>query len=131
MAGILTQAHMSRLEALRRVHLVLEKEPGEISLQKLDPSSRGFVDFLTVDRSFYPFFTVDADGKALPPDVRFEVQIGELMMTEDDAQQVGAIRHGQQRYRVVRGDLAEPGVYSPVGPQRFYRIHIAPLEKVA
>jgi hypothetical protein len=130
MAGILTQTHMQRLEALRRVNLVLQGEPGSISLQKLDPNTREFVDFLPIDRSFYPFFTADADGKSLPPDVRFELQIGELMLSDEDAKQVAAIQHGTQRYRVVRGDQAEPGMVPPTGPQRFYRLHIAPLEEV-
>lgn len=131
MAGILTQSHMKRLEALRRVKLELMGEPGEISLQKRDAITGAFVDFLTVDESFYPFFTRDAEGKALPPDVRYELQIGETMLSDEDAKQVAAVLHGAQRFRVVRGDQAEPGMVPPTGPQRFWRFHIAPLEEVA
>jgi hypothetical protein len=130
MAGILTQAHMQRLEAHRRVNLELQGEPGSISLQKLDSATGAYVDFLTIDRSFYPFFTSDADGKSLPPDVRYELQIGELMITEEDAKQVAAVQHGSQRFRVVRGDQAEPGIVPPTGPRRFWRFHIAALEEV-
>jgi len=131
MSGLFTQAHMQRLEAIRRVNLELQGEPGSISLQKLDPTTREFVDFLTVDKSFYPFFTGDAEGKSLPADVRYELQIGELMISDEDARQVAAIQHGTQRFRVVRGDQAEPGVVPPTGPRRFWRFHIAPLEEVA
>jgi hypothetical protein len=131
MPGILTQAHSKRLETLRRVHLELMGEPSEISLQKLDPNTRAFVDFLTIDKSFYPFFTRDADGRSLPPDVRFELQIGEEMLDPDDARQVAAVRHGTQRYRLVRGDQAEPGIVPPVGPHRFWRFHIAWWEEAA
>jgi hypothetical protein len=129
MAGILTQAHMQRLEALRRVNLELQGEPGSISLQKLDPNTREFVDFLTIDRSFYLYLTEGADGRSLPPDVQFELQIGELMITDEDARQVAAVQHGGQRYRVVRGDQAEPGMLPPTGPRRYWRFHIAPLEE--
>lgn len=129
MAGILTQAHKFRLEALRRNMVELQGDPGEISLQKLDASTRAFVDFLTVDSSFYPYFTQDADGRSLPPDVQFELQIGEEMITDAEAKQVSAIKHGTQRFRVVRGDQAEPGVLLPTGPRRYYRFHIAPLEE--
>lgn len=131
MAGILTQAHMQRLEALRRVNLELQGEPGEISLEKIDPDTREYVAFLTVDRSFYPFFRQDAEGKSLPPDVRFEAQFGELTITAEQARQTGALLHGTTRFRVVRGDQAEPGMLTPTGPHRFYRFHIAPLEVVA
>ena len=130
MAGILTQSHMSRLEALRRVHLELQGEVGEIELEEFDPDLGKFASFLTVDRSFYPFFTRDAEGKGLPPDVAFEVQIGELMITSDQAKRTAALLHGTQRYRIVRGDQAEPGVRLPMGPHRFYRFHIAWLEEV-
>jgi hypothetical protein len=129
MAGILTQAHMQRLEALRRVNLVLQGEPGSISLQKRDPNTGAFVDLMSVDRSFYPFFTQDAEGRSLPPDVQFELQIGELMLSDEDAKQVAAIQHGGQRFRVVRGDQAEPGILPPTGPRRYWRFHIAPLEE--
>lgn len=129
MAGILTKAHMQRLEALRRVNLELMGDPGEISLEKLDPTTRAFVSLLTVDRSFYPFFTLDADGRSLPPDVQFELQIGEEMIEDADARQVSAILHGTQRYRVVRGDQVEPGMLMPIGTRRYYRFHIAPLEE--
>lgn len=128
MAGILTQAHMARLEALRRNMVELMGDPCEISLQKLDPSTRAFVDFLSIDESF-AFSTIDAEGKSLPHDVQFELQIGEEMMTADDAKQCSAILHGTQRFRVVRGDQAQPGMLMPTGPRRYYRFHIAPLEE--
>ncbi len=131
MAGILTQVHMNRLETLRRIHLELEGEPGTILLEKLDSTTRAFVGFLTIHKSFYPFFTRDAEGRSLPPDVRFELQIGEEMLTDEDARQVAAVRHGTQRFRVVRGDQAEPGMVPPTGPYRFWRFHIAWLEEVA
>jgi hypothetical protein len=131
MAGILTQAHSKRLETLRRVHLELQGEPGEISLQKLDPTTRQFVDFLLIEEAFYPFFTKTTDGRSLPPDVAFELQIGETMLTDENAKQVAAVRHGTQRFRVVRGDQAEPGILPPTGPRRYWRFHIAPLEKTA
>jgi hypothetical protein len=122
---------MQRLEALRRVNLVLQGEPGSISLEKLDPTTREYVAFLTVDRSFYPFFKVDAEGKSLPPDVQFEAQFGELTITDEDAKQTGTLLHGTTRFRVVRGDQAEPGMLTPTGPHRFYRFHVAPLEEVS
>jgi hypothetical protein len=131
MAGILTQSHTKRLETLRRVHLELQGQPGSISLQKLDGTTREFVDFLSIDQSFYPFFTRGADGRNLPPDVAFELQIGETLMTDSDAKQVAAIRHGTQRFRVVRGDQAEPGILPPTGARRYWRLHIAPLEVTA
>lgn len=129
MAVTLTQAHMKRLETLRRVHLESQGEPGSISLQKLDPTTRQFVSFKTVDESFYPFFTQTAEGRALPPDVRFEAQFGETVISDDDAKQAGALLYGTVRYRVVRGDQASPGVFPPAGPQRFWRFHIAALEE--
>jgi hypothetical protein len=131
MPAILTQAHSKRLETLRRVHLELQGETGSILLEKLDPDTRAFVEFLTIEKSFYPFFTRGADGRSLPPDVRFELQIGEEMLTSEDARQVAAVKHGTQRYRVVRGDQAEPGMVPPIGPHRFWRFHIAWLEETA
>lgn len=128
---MLTQAHMQRLESLRRVNLEQMGEPGTIALEKLDPSTREYVAFLTIDRSFYPFFKLDAEGKSLPPDVQFEAQFGEDTITDDDARQTGALLHGTTRFRVVRGDQAEPGILRPTGPNRFYRFHIAPLEEVS
>jgi hypothetical protein len=121
---------MQRLEALRRVNLVLQGEPGSISLQKRNLSSGAFVDVLTIDRSFYPYFTVDADGKSLPPDVAFETQIGELMMTDEDAKQATALLHGTRRFRIVQGDQAVPGTRPPTASHRFWRLHIAILEEV-
>jgi hypothetical protein len=122
---------MQRLESLRRVNLEQQGEPGTIALEKLDPTTREYVAFLTVDRSFYPFFKLDAEGKSLPTDVQFEAQFGEDMITDEEARQVAALLHGTTRYRVVRGDQAEPGILRPTGPNRFYRFHIAPLEEVA
>ena len=129
MAGILTHAQMSSLEAIRRVNLVLQGEPESISLQKFDTVTGSFVDFLTVEKSFYPFFNRDAEGRALPPDVQFELRIGELMITDEQAKQVAAVQYGSQRFRVVRGDQAEPGILGPIGPKRFWRFHIAALEE--
>jgi hypothetical protein len=130
MSGIFTQIHMNRLETIRRDHVELQGESGSIMLKKLDPTTRAFVDLLAVDRSFYPFFTRQPDGRSLPGDVRFELQIGEEMLTDEVARQVAAVDHGTQRYRVVRGDQAEPGIVPPTGPHRFWRFHIAPLEAV-
>ncbi len=131
MPGILIQAHSKRLETLRRVHLELQGEAGSISLQKLDPTTRQFVTFLSIDKNFYPFFTRGADGSRLPPDVAFEMQVAETMLTDQDAKQVAAVLHGTQRFRVVRGDQAEPGILPPTGPRRYWRLHIAPLEETA
>lgn len=131
MPGILTQAHMQRLEALRRVKLELQGEPGSIALQKRNLTTGAFVDVLTIDRSFYPFFTVDADGKSLPPDVAFETQIGELMMTDEDAKQISALQHGTRRFKIVQGDQSKPGIHPPTASDRFWRLHIAILEDVS
>jgi hypothetical protein len=130
MAGILTRPHFQRLEALRRVNLVLQGEPDSISLQKRDPNTGGFTDFLSIDRGFYPFFTRDPEGGGLPAKVQFEAQISELMVTDEDAKQVGAIQHGQQRFYIVRWDTGEAGIFPPIGPQRFWRFWLAPLEEV-
>lgn len=131
MAGILTQAHMQRLESLRRVNLELMGEPGTIALQKRNLATGGFVDVVIIDRSFYPYFTQDADGKSLPGDVAFETQIGEEMMTEAEAKQVSALLHGTRRFKIVPGDQAKPGIYAPTATHRFWRLHIAILEEVS
>lgn len=129
MSGILTQAHMQRLERLRQIN-IRAGEPETILLEKLDPSTREYVALVTIDKSFYPFFNLDAEGKSLPLDVRYELQIGEEMLTAAQARQVAAVKFGNSRYRVVRGDQAEPGVVRPTGNARFYRFHLAPLEEV-
>lgn len=131
MAGILTQAHMQRLEALRRVNLEMMGDSGSITLQKRNLTTGAFVDILTIDRSFYPYFTQDPEGKSLPPDVAFETQIGEEMMTEVEAKQVSAIQHGTRRFKIVQGDQVKPGIHPPTATHRFWRLHIAILEEVS
>ena len=122
---------MARLEALRRNMVELMGDPGEILLQQRNLTTGAFVDVLTVDRSFYPYFTSDPEGKSVPGDVAFETQIGEEMMTAEHAKQVSAILHGTRRFRVVQGDQAKPGIHPPTATHRFWRLHIAIFEEVS
>jgi hypothetical protein len=128
MAGILTQAHMQRLEALRRVRHVLQGEDPSISLLRRGPGNAP-TELLSVDRA-WTYSDRDADGDRLPPAVMFEVQMAEALITIDDVYQTAWIDHGQQRFQIVQVSPGEPGIFPPKGLKRFWRFWIAPLEEV-
>lgn len=128
MAGTLTQPHFQRIEALRRVRHVSQGEPGSISLLKRD-STNALVEVLPIDKA-WTYSDVDAGGRALPPQVMFELQVAEELLTLDDVRQVAAIQHGQQVFQIARVSPGEPGIFPPTGLLRFWRFWLAPLEEV-
>lgn len=126
MAGTLTQAHMRRIEAMRRVRHELQGEDPSISLLKRGTGS-ALVEFLPIDQG-WAYGDRAADGGRLPPSVMFELQVAEEMITADQIVQVAAVQHGQQIFQIVAIALGEPGIFRPTGIQRFWRFWLAPLE---
>jgi hypothetical protein len=124
MAGVLTQPHTQRLEALRRVRHVLQGEEASIVLLKREPGANALSELLSVDRS-WAYDDADSRGNKLPPEVMFELQIGEDLLTADDLKQAVAIKHGAQLFQIVR-----PSPFAPVGFQRYWRFWLAPAEEV-
>lgn len=129
MAGILTQPHFQRLEALRRVRHVLQGEEGSISLRKRDSATNELVELRSIDRG-WTYSDRAADGSALPPSVMFELQVAEELIAREDISQTAGVQHGQQRFQIVQVSPGEPGIFSPAGLQRFWRFWLAPLEEV-
>lgn len=129
MAGMLTQSHLRRLEALHRVRHVLQGEEGTISLRKRDATTNELVELLLIDRG-WTYGDRAADGSTLPPQVMFELQVAEELIAKEDINQVAAIQHGQQRFKIVQLAPGEPGIFVPTALDRFYRVWIAPLEEV-
>jgi hypothetical protein len=128
MAGILTQPHLQRLEALRRVRHVLQGEDPSISLLKRD-STQALVEAVSVDRG-WTYTDRDSSGGRLPPQVMFELQIAEEMIGREDVDQTAAIQHGEQIFEIVQLAPGEPGIFRPAGLQRFWRFWLAPLEEL-
>jgi hypothetical protein len=126
MAGILTQAHFQRLEALRRVRHLLQGEEPSISLLKRD-ATNALVSLLSID-SGWTYSDADANGSRLPPQVMFELQIAEELIVIDDVKQTAGVQHGQQRFHIVQISAGEPGIFPPTGLRRFWRFWLAPLE---
>jgi hypothetical protein len=126
MAGILTQPHFQRLEALRRVRHVLPGEEPSISLLKRD-STNALVALLSIDNG-WTYSDVDAGGSRLPPQVMFELQVAEELVVIDEVKQTAGVQHGQQRFHIVQVSAGEPGIFAPTGLNRFWRFWLAPLE---
>lgn len=129
MSGILTQAHFRRLEALRRVRHVLQGETTSISLLKRD-STNALVQLLSISQA-WTYSDVEADGSRLPPSVMFELQVAEELISAANMTQIAAVKHGQQVFQIVAIAPGEPGIFQPVGLDRFWRLWLAPLEGVA
>jgi hypothetical protein len=129
MAGILTQAHGKRLETLRRVRHLLQGEEPTIVLQKRDSSSQELVDLISVETA-WSYTDREMDGSRLHPAVMYEMQIAEESITLDDVYQTAAVRHGQRRFQIVQVSPGEPGIFPPVGTNRFWRFWLAPLEEI-
>ena len=129
MAGILTQPHLRRLEALRRNHHLLQGEQGSISLLKRD-STQALVELLAIDSSWF-YGDRDVNGRALPPWVTFELQVAEELIVTDNIHQTAAVQHGQKRFQIAQREDTRPGIFPPTGINRFWRFWLAPLEEVA
>jgi hypothetical protein len=127
MAGLLTQSHLRRLEALRRVRHVLQCESGTITLLKRD-STNALVELLSINSS-WTYGDQDVNGGRVPPQVMFELQIAEELLTLDDVKQIAAFEHGIRRFHVVAISEGEPGIFLPTGFHRFWRFWLAPLEE--
>jgi hypothetical protein len=121
MAGLLTNAHFQRLEALRRVRHVLQGEAGLISFLRRDATNK-LVEMFSVDQGWV-FLDRDKDGDRLPSGVRFELQVAEMSIGLDTAEQARAIQHGSQRFKIVDR-------FEPENLARFWRFWVADLEKV-
>lgn len=128
MAGILTQPHLQRLEALRRVRHVLQGEEPSITLLKRD-STNELVELHLIDRG-WTYGDRDVNGSALPPQVMFELWIAEELITKEDVKQMAGVQHGQQRFQIVQVSPGEPGIFLPTALNRFLRVWLAPLEEV-
>lgn len=127
MPGILTQAHMQRLEALRRVRHVLQGEEGTITLLKRNATNK-LVPLLSIDRG-WTYSDQDANGGRVPPQVMVELQVAEELLTLDDVKQGAAWEHGIRRFHIVAISEGEPGIFLPTGLHRFWRFWLAPLEE--
>jgi hypothetical protein len=131
MAGTLTQPHLRRLDALHRVRHVLQGESGTITLLKRDATTGAInVPVVSVDRG-WTYGDRDAEGRALPPHVRFELWVAEELITRAEVAQGMAWQHGAQVFQIARAGLGEPGIFQPSGFNRFWRFWITPLEEVA
>jgi hypothetical protein len=126
MAGILTQAHMQRLEALRRVRHVLQGEQPSITLLKRDATNQ-LVPLLSID-SGWAYSDSDANGGRLPPQVMYELQVAEERLTMADVKQMAGWQHDLRRFHIVQISEGEPGIFPPTGFCRFWRFWLAPLE---
>jgi hypothetical protein len=117
---------MQRLEALRRVRHVLQGEQPSISLLKRDATNT-LVSLLPID-SGWAYTDTDVNGGRLPPQVMYELQIAEELLTMADVKQIAAIQHDQRRFHIVQISEGEPGIFPPTGFHRFWRFWLAPLE---
>jgi len=127
MAGILTQPHTLRLNALHRVRHVLQGEEPSISLLKRGTANE-LIELIPID-SGWTYGDAAAGGGRLPPQVMFELQIAEELLTMDVVKQVAAVEHGAQRWHIVQVSQGEPGIFPPTGINRFWRFWLAPLEE--
>jgi hypothetical protein len=123
MAGILTQAHTRRLEALHRVRHILQGEDPSIVFLQRTPGTNALSQSLTISQN-WTYTDRDASGDKLPPEVRFELQVAEPLFTKANLQQTVAVQHGQKIFRIVR-----PSPFEPTGFQRFWRFWLAPAEE--
>lgn len=127
MAGILTQPHFQRLEALRRVRHALQGEEPSISLLKRDSTNK-LVPLLSID-SGWTYSDTDANGSRLPPQVMFELQIAEELVTIEEVKQIAGVEHGIRRFRIAVVSEGEPGIFLPTGLHRFWRFWLALSEE--
>lgn len=125
MAGILTQPHAQRLEALRQVRHVLQGEEPSILFLKREPGTNALSELLSVDKS-WTYDGADAIGNKLPPDVLFELQVAETLISPDDLKQAAAVQHGSKIFQILR-----PSPFAPTGFARFWRFWLAPAEELA
>lgn len=128
MAGILTQPHFQRLETLRRVRHVLQGEDASVTLLKRNASNK-LVELLSIDEA-WTYSDRDVNGGGLPPQVMYELQVAEELITRTDMKQIAAVEHGAQRFQIVLISPGEPGLFPPTGLNRFWRFWLAPLEEV-
>lgn len=124
MPGILTQPHAQRLETLRNVRHVSQGEDGSIIFLKREPGTNALVTLFTVSKS-WTYTDSTADGGQLPPEVLFELQIAETVLTKANLQGAAAVKHGQRVFQIRR-----PSPYEPTGLQRFWRFWLSPVEEV-
>lgn len=128
MAGTLTQPHMSRLKALHRVRHVLQGEDASITFLKRNASNK-LVELLAIDQA-WTYGDTSATGGRLPPQVMFELQVAEELITSAEIKQTAGVQHGAQRFQIVQVSAGEPGIFPPTGINRFWRFWLAPLEVV-
>lgn len=126
--SLLADVQRASLDWENRLNHGGQGEALEVVLQQRDQLTKAYVDFLPVEA--FGYRDKDAAGDRLPAGVAFELNVPEAVLSVEDAKKVGAIRHGQQRYQIVRGDQGESGMFPPAGHRRFWRFWIVPMEEL-
>lgn len=67
--------------------------------------------------------SLDIEGKRLPPDVLYELQIAEASLTSERYVAIVAVKHRSVIYQIIR-----PSPFPPIGQARVYRFWISPQE---
>jgi hypothetical protein len=124
--SLLADVQRASLDWENRLNHFGQGEPRQIVLQRRDPATKAYADFLQVEA--FGYRDRDAAGDRLPPGVLFELRVAEALLTDEQVREVIAVRHGNQVYEMVRGDQGESGILPPAGDRRFWRIWIRPQE---
>lgn len=122
MAG-LAIAHLQRLKALHRIKHVAQGEAAALVLLGRNAGTGALdVEVLTIAEA-WAMDDRDASGNRLPPEVRYELQVAESLLSATHLAQTVALRHGAVVYKILA-----PTPFAPWGLHRFWRIWISPAE---
>lgn len=127
--SLLGNVQAAQIEWANRLDIAGQGEAKKITLMQRQDGTKLFIPLLEVAQ--FDRRETDPAGRSLPPVVSFELIVKEELITRAHIDRLGAIDHGNQRYRIVRDFPDEPGIWEPTGDRRYWRFWVAPLERLS